>query len=149
MLMKRLAVRCALILVVTIPVFAQESSTWIEKKVVAKYHYPLKVGDQPVEREPRFHVYTVKRVEGDRLWVGSGSLAGWIPSSQVVLLDQAINFYTKEIAADSAKPAAWRERGIIWVEKKEYDKAIADLQRGNPARSHVCRRLPQPGASLG
>jgi tetratricopeptide (TPR) repeat protein len=116
-------------------VIAQDALTWIGKKVVAKYHYPIKNGDLLVEKQNRFHVYSVERTDADRLWVVSGSVQGWIPVSQVVLFDKAIDFYTKEITANPGKSAAWGERGIIWAYKnydkaiaeKNYDKAIADF----------------------
>src|SRR5271157_2330749 len=107
-------------------VFSQEPSSWIGQKVVAKYGHPIKIGEQLVEQH-NFHVYTVQRANGDWLWVVSGSKEGWIPASQVVLFDQAINFYTQEIAANPGNSWAWAGRGQIWKEKKEYDKAIADV----------------------
>src|SRR5271165_7048844 len=115
MFMKRLLVQCALVSIGTSLVIAQEPSTWIAKKIVAKYYYPIKSGDLPVEKQNRFHVYTVERVEGERLWVTSGSVQGWIPVGQVVLLDRAIDFYTLEIAANPGNSRAWEHRGIIWV----------------------------------
>ncbi len=106
---------------------AEEDSTWIGRKVVAKYHYPINSGDQPVEMQNRFRVYTVERVEGERLWVKAGSAQGWIPVSQALLCDTAIDFYTQEIAKNPGNSAAWSERGIILVNKEESDKAIADF----------------------
>jgi tetratricopeptide (TPR) repeat protein len=124
MFMKRLLLQCVLISLGTVQVIAQEASTWIGQKVVAKYHYPIKSGDLLVEKQNRFHVYTVERTNGDRLLVVSGSVQGWIPASQVVLFDKAIDFYTQEIAANPGKSVAWSERGIIWNDKEESDKAI-------------------------
>ena len=73
-----------------------------------------------------FRVYTVRRTEGDRLWVTSDSVEGWIPAKQVVLFDQAVKFYSDEIAGNPENSRAWRGGGGIWLEKKDYDKAIAD-----------------------
>src|SRR5262245_6333925 len=108
-------------------VIEQEASNWIGQKVVAKYHYPIKSRHGTVETQNRFRVYTVEGTEGDGLCVTSGTVAGWIPVSQVLLLDEAIDFYTQEIAADPGKSAAWTERGIIFDIKKESEKAIADF----------------------
>jgi hypothetical protein len=46
-----------------------------------KYKYPVKVGNQVVEDGSRHHTYTVKRAEGDWLWVVSGSIEGWLPDT--------------------------------------------------------------------
>jgi len=55
---------------------AQEASNWIGQKVVAKYHYPIENGDETNEMQNRFHVYTVERIDGERLWVKSGGVNG-------------------------------------------------------------------------
>ena len=47
-------------------------------KVEPKYGYSLKIGDQVLEKQNLFHVYTVQRANGDWLWVASGSVEGWI-----------------------------------------------------------------------
>ena len=117
--------RLLLCLAFVTPAVAQETFSWIGQKVIAKYGYPIKIEDRVVPTHG-FHVYTVQRTNGDWLWVVSGSVEGWIPSSQVVLFDQAIDFYTQEIRASPGNSGAWGQRGIIWDEKKEYDKAIAD-----------------------
>ncbi len=117
--------RLLLCLGLAAPVVAPETFSWKGQKVVAKYDYPLKVGDRVVPTHG-FQVYTVQRTDGDRLWVVAGSVEGWIPVKQVVLFDDAIKFYTNELAANAGNFRAWRYRGIIWYEKKEYDRAIAD-----------------------
>lgn len=99
--------------------FTQEPLSRIGQKVVTKYKYPVKNGNQLVEKQNLFHVYTVKQTNGDRLLVGWEGKEGWLPASQVVPFDQAINFYTQEIEAKPGSSSAWSERGIIWTEKKE------------------------------
>ena len=79
-------------------VVAQETSSWIGQKVVTKYEYPIQDGISLCDTG--FHVYTVQRTSGDWLWVVSGSVKGWIPVSQVVRFDHAIDFYTQEIEAN-------------------------------------------------
>ena len=124
-MLKRLLIVLSL-LVLPHLVVAQETSSWIGQKVVTKYEYPITSWYLVVPTHG-FHVYTVQRTSGDWLWVVSGSVKGWIPVSQVVRFDQAIDFYTQEIAANPGNSAAWNLRGLIWNEKKEYDKAIADF----------------------
>ena len=95
-MIKRLLV-VLLMLVLPHLVLAQETSSWIGQKVVTKYGYSIKIGDRVVEKQNFFHVYTVQRANGDRLLVVSDSVEGWIPASQLVRFDQAIDFYTQEI----------------------------------------------------
>jgi tetratricopeptide (TPR) repeat protein len=108
-------------------IIAQDGFTWIGQKVVAKYHYPIERRDQTALKQKNFHVYTAERVEGERLWVTSGSVEGWIPLREVLLFDEAIDFYTQEIGANPGESAAWCERGIIFGNKKGSDKAVADF----------------------
>ena len=115
-------------------VCAQEQFSWIGKNVVTKYQYPVKVGDRQVD-DGAHHVYTVTRVNGDWLWVTWQSIEGWLPLSQVVLFDQAVDFHTQEIRNDPRNPRGWGLRALIWQDKKDYDLAIADY-------SEAIRLLP-------
>ena len=115
----------AVLLVVPHLVVAQDSS-WVGQKVVIKYRYPVKVGDRVVDDGQEFYVFAVTRINGDWLWVVSGSIEGWLPARQVVVFDQAIDFYTQEIKVNPGNSAAWFQRGVNRGQKKEYDKAIAD-----------------------
>jgi hypothetical protein len=115
MLMKLPSVICVLISLLTIPTFAQDTLSWIGKKVVTKYDYPVTIGGRPVDERGLFHVWTVQRTKGVWLWVVSGPLAGSIPASRVVLLDRALRFYTRELSAHPENFGAWGERGIIWL----------------------------------
>ena len=57
----------AVLLVVPHLVIAQASS-WVGQKVVTRYDYPVKIGNQFVEKQNAFHVYTVTKVNGYLLW---------------------------------------------------------------------------------
>jgi len=92
--------------------------------VVIKHDYPIMIENQVVPPHG-FHVYTVKRTSGDRLWVVSGRVEGWIPASEVVPFHESIDLYTQEITANPSNSAAWNHRGTIWHEMRQYDKAIA------------------------
>jgi tetratricopeptide (TPR) repeat protein len=105
---------------------AQVSCSWVGQKVVLKYRPPVKAKGRAVDQVD-YHVFTVTQVKGDQLRLKAGSIERSAPSSQVLLLDQAIRFYTQEIKAKSSNSTAWALRGIVWHEKHDYDKAIADF----------------------
>jgi tetratricopeptide (TPR) repeat protein len=46
--------------------------------------------------------------------------------SRLEVIDKAFDCSNKAIAADPANPFGYRQRGMAWVQKKEYDKAILD-----------------------
>ncbi len=51
----------------------------------------------------------------------------WLYSSQSGRSDRAGETLKQEIGAKSSNAWDWRVRGLIWIGKKEYDKAIADV----------------------
>ncbi len=123
-------------------VLASESPSWIGKQVVAKYDYPIKAGDHVVATYG-FRVYTVRRTEGDRLWVTSDSVEGWIPAKQVVLFDQAIKFYTEEIAGNPGNSRAWRSAGSSGSRSRTATRPLLITMR----RSDSIPRMPRPSAA--
>ena len=64
MSMKRMPFLCAFLSLVAISVIAQETFFWIGQKVVTKYDYPVKAGDQLVENGSRHNNYIVTRNNG-------------------------------------------------------------------------------------
>jgi tetratricopeptide (TPR) repeat protein len=114
---------------------------WIGQSVVIKHDHPIKVGTRQVPTYG-FHVYKVTCAQGDWLWIQSGSVRGWIPAREALPFDQAIDFYSQEIAANPSNAAAWNHRGTIWHELKQYDKAIADHSRAidlDPCNANLYR----------
>ena len=105
---------------------AHPPDPWIGNKVVAKYGTFVGVGSQKPNTARILRVYTVQERQGDRLRLESEGSSGWIEATEVVLLDDAIDFYTQEIRAKPTSAAAYHQRGLIWAFKEENDKAIAD-----------------------
>ncbi len=70
----------------------QEKDPWSGKTVVTKNSTPLRVGDQVVDDGGTFRVYKVERVNGDWLWLVSGSVAGWARPGDVIPYDEAIDY---------------------------------------------------------
>jgi tetratricopeptide (TPR) repeat protein len=116
-------------LLVTSQVEGQVSKP-VGTKVVTKKQTALYAGTRVANDDGELRVYTVERVEGDWLWLVSGSVSGWVRSSQILALDQAIHFYTREIQANSAGAAAARaylSRGVVRAEKGDTGAALADF----------------------
>ena len=89
------------------------TESWVGKKAVTKYSAPLTDGDRIVNDSAGFRVYTVNRVDGDRVRLDARNISGWIGADDVVLLDEAIDFYTREIRANGRNVAAFYMRA--WV----------------------------------
>jgi len=104
----------------------QAPASWIGKKVVTKYGAPLRVGNQVAAADGFFRVFTVQEVDGEQVRLGSEGVDGWIESTEIVLLDQAIDFYSQEIRSKPKSSAAYHQRGLIWQFNEQNDKAIAD-----------------------
>ncbi len=99
----------------------------IGQKVVTKYQAALRDGDQVVEDGSMFRVYAVDQVDGERVRLISEDVSGWVQASEIVPLDEAIDFYTKEIERNPNGGAAYHCRGLIWKLDSQYEKAIADF----------------------
>ena len=104
----------------------QAPDSWIGKQVVTKYSAPLHIVDQEPIRDATFRVYTVHELKGGQLRLESESVSGWIDTTEVVLLDSAIEFYSREIRTKTNTAAAYHQRGLIWEFQGQKDKAIAD-----------------------
>ena len=68
-------------------------------------------GRRPLVGDNVFRVYTVERVDGDRVELAADGIAGWIQAEDVVLLDRAIDFYTGVIRGNEKHLAARVKRG--------------------------------------
>ena len=112
------------------PAFGQSSGTaWIGKSVVQKaVGFVLRresgIVENPQNRIPIFHVVSEN---GPWLWLRASGLEGWADPSDVVPLDQAVDYFTDRIRIDPENPFYYGMRGMIRLEiRKEYDLALAD-----------------------
>jgi len=118
---------------------AQNDGGWIGKRVITRFGTVLQDGLQGIDNEklenrPRggqrseFRIYRVEHVNGPWLWLQAEKEGahGWVQAGEVILYDQAIDYFTNEIRANPANDSAYCKRGHIWKDKKEYDIAIAD-----------------------
>ncbi len=118
---------------------AQNGQNWVGERVVTKFGAVLRVGRRIVDDERientasgglrnLSRIYVIKQVSGHWLWIQDekSGAAGWVSTEWVIPYDQAIEYFTDEIAVSPYNPAAYNSRGHIWRDKKEYDLAIAD-----------------------
>jgi tetratricopeptide (TPR) repeat protein len=120
----------------------QAPDSCIGKTVVTKYGVPV----PGVSREPGtdriFRVYTLQERKGEALRLEYRGESGWIDASEVLLLDNAVDFYNEEIRVNATNVAAYYQRGMLWNNQGESDKAIADF-------SEVIRPDPKHAAAYG
>jgi RNA polymerase sigma factor (sigma-70 family) len=105
---------------------ARVAESWIGKKAVIKYSAPLMEGDRVVG-DNVFRVFTVQQVDGERVKLVSDDITGWIAAEEAVLVDEAIDFYTKVIQANDEHMAARVKRAQVRECLGERAKAIAEL----------------------
>jgi tetratricopeptide (TPR) repeat protein len=72
-------------------------------------------------------VYTVLREQDGWLYVRHRGAEGWLAKEQVVLLDDAVDYFTQALRANSQDAFALAHRGRAWKEEGELEKALSDL----------------------
>ena len=96
----------------------------VGKQVVQKYTAPLRIESRTFYA-PGFQIFKVEQVKGEWVWVVSDAAKGWMKGEEVVPYDEALQFYDEEISEGRNVQAHFR-RGIVWENKGELDRAIAD-----------------------
>ncbi|MBV8555854.1 MAG: tetratricopeptide repeat protein [Planctomycetaceae bacterium] len=119
---------------------AQTGDSWLGKRVITRYGAVLRVGTQVVDDEDRgknlargkerntFRIYRVERTKDGWLWLVAeqGGARGWVRTEWVIALDQAVDYCTNRIRANSGVASHYLHRGSVWDAKGEYDIALAD-----------------------
>jgi tetratricopeptide (TPR) repeat protein len=115
---------------------------WIGQRVYTKENVGLRVGGQVVDDEKQginlavsgrhrrvSRIYRVTVVNSPWLWLVAehGGASGWVLVGDVVLYDQAIDYYTAQIRANPISKA-YNDRACKWLDRKEYDLAILDCK---------------------
>jgi RNA polymerase sigma factor (sigma-70 family) len=104
----------------------QPAAAWVGKKAVIKGDAPLRDADRAVDAH-LFRVFVVERTGGDRLRLVAADVAGWIEADEVVLLDQAIDYFTGVIRQEPGNQEARLRRAQIRDYLGDRAQAIADL----------------------
>ncbi len=75
--------------------------------------------------------FVIEHVEGERLLVASRdkSQGGWLRRDQVVALNEAIDYFTREIDRIPHHADAYWMRGRVWAYRAEDERAIADFDQ--------------------
>ncbi len=123
----RVVVVFLLLLIAWSPARGQQQDIRVGTMVVAKQRLKLRTGTRVIHHEKIDRVYTVTTLRFPWVCVSCGSVQGWVPASEVVPFDQAIDYFSEELRL---KPdSAWSHirRGAIWAYKGEYDLATSDF----------------------
>jgi tetratricopeptide (TPR) repeat protein len=116
------------LLTVLPPLVIAEGPLKVGQMVITKYATPVKDGeDRIVDDNKSLVVYEVKEIVGRRARLDSRAARGWADLDRIIPLDQAIDFYTSELQKDPKNSTAYLRRGLVWFEKKNLEKAIADF----------------------
>lgn len=101
---------------------------WVGQRVMLKESATPQVGSRKLEWSSVPMPAAVDKVNGQWLWLGSA----WVKQDQVVLLDDAPDYYSQLIGRGDAanRLVGYALRGVAWLAKREYDNAIKDLSEG-------------------
>ncbi|HEY4311448.1 MAG TPA: tetratricopeptide repeat protein [Pirellulales bacterium] len=105
---------------------AQPAKSWLGRRVLPKERCEISANGVVVNFRSLTFPLVVQSVNGPWLWVGDDK-KGWVKSSQVVTLDEAVAYYTRLIARRSDNAWAYNFRAVAWQEQGQLDRAIADF----------------------
>jgi tetratricopeptide (TPR) repeat protein len=118
-------------LLVAIPSPAQQPKSWVGQTVLTKRDDIRYGRTDPQTGQPvyfgtlRGTNYRVEAEEGDWVMVRQAGVSGWVGKENVVLLSEAVDYFTRQIRL-APTAAAYRKRATAWTARREYDRAIAD-----------------------
>ncbi len=127
------ALRSVLIVAVLVGTarFGSADESWAGQKVMATKP-DVKLGINDDEGQKHFELkgvaFTVLKEKDGWLRIrGHDGKEGWTEKTNFTLLADAPGVYTDMIKADEKRMWAWRQRGLAWHEKGEWDNAIKDF----------------------
>ena len=95
-----------------------------QKIVVTKWDAKFRLPEGIVGTAELGNVYDVDHVNRDWLWVTDAG--GWLTADNVVLFDDAEDFFTARVKKDPT-PSAYFERGMVRLRMGKIDQALVDL----------------------
>jgi tetratricopeptide (TPR) repeat protein len=93
------------------------------KQVFWKDGAVAKVDETRIDLETVDFPARVTKVEGNWVWLGRA----WVRKADVMLLDQAVTYYSDQVRRNAKSPQAWFRRANCWKAKGELNKALKDL----------------------
>lgn len=100
---------------------------WLRRRFMPRADAKLMVGTKEISPETLTLPYLVTKVNGDWLWIGEA----WVQKSDVVPLDDAVDYYTGYIATNPSSSWAHNLRGIsrknTFFDKDARGSALADF----------------------
>ena len=115
------------------PIQTRPDDAWLGKRVVQKTRdLTLRVNDEPLESDGNaLRFYLVEQVDGPSLLLKAEGqrMSGWASASQVIPVDQAINFFTQQVKVHSQDAFSFAMLALLQLDKHELDLAIANYDR--------------------
>jgi len=113
---------------------AQDRS-WKGKEIIltrAGVKLEMPAGEKIAPRTSGFAkdvTFTVLKENHGKLLIESNRQRGWIAKDDAVLLDQAVTYFTEQLARHPEDSHAFTARGVVLMSKKEPDKSLADFNK--------------------
>jgi tetratricopeptide (TPR) repeat protein len=105
------------------------AESWKGARVVPRRRLEFRDGPNALDAGQFFQVYRVERAEGDRFLITSELGSGWVPAKSMVPVDYAFYLLARELTVHPDNARAHLYRAWLWLEEKEPDAALADLDR--------------------
>jgi tetratricopeptide (TPR) repeat protein len=125
-----LPVCLAIVWLLTLGRHAGADDSWVGKKVMAKTHeVEIVVRDEEQEGKKLIIdlILTVEKAEKGWLWIESRGVKGWVDENDMVLFENAIDYFNKRVRENPKDADAFFSLGGAWAEKGDHSKSIRNL----------------------
>ena len=130
------SLRCSLAVVLAVltcagtraPIQAQQHDERLGKRVVQKAaKLILRINDEPVERDGKaLRIYRIEEVDGASFLLKSESdrSSGWASASDVIAVDQAVDYFSKKIRLEPKDAFPFAMMALLREDRGEHELAI-------------------------
>ena len=112
------------------PLQAQANPGWIGKRVVPRTgKFTLLVNGEVLDRSGEdVEFYEVEQVDGSSLLLKAESnhASGWAEQDQVIPVEHAFEFFTRQIGVHPQDVFLFSARALLFADKKDYASALRD-----------------------